>query len=644
LALAATPFALVLAGDRPPLAPLVGGDLLGISCAEESVAGRPVCQEWRRKYDEWEARQRGGARPPAGPSPVPGAPATGKTCLAADAAQSTECQQWLRDIVDWYRRQKARQEITRLEDDVRRAEAARRAADKSSAEQCTDTGNAVRDTVGKPVNSRCETYEDKVKRLASARASFAERWGTAPPPPAVVSEVAPEDPMQRGSQLYISTCFDVSVADDPVCQKYFTELEAWQQRQNAAAVASNEARASNGRVGEAEKRSLSGDEIRSLLAGRVADGLWIGGAWTNGEFVWRFEGNGTLRVSGGGSNEGNIGSGDGTWRVETDTLCLRYSTFVASKSAATPDRCYRVVQDGERLSLLDENKEIYAWFVLSSRIADQPPPPKPGGGGLTGPARVGSPSNDPPPPGGVTELAEKICLVPEVLNSEECQDWARELKAWERREQARQEVARLEAETRKIGARPGFLGYSLDQVCAGGVWPTLGGYEVRGCAEYNAAAAKLRAARAVLREAIETAIVAREAVVDEAEAFLVIVNARNRYLANAAEMKARVRALYLGDQKAWPGAVAGKPFGRPGGTPVQSAFMAAVLDMSPKELAAHWQGRRSAEGAPPAEVDSARDLLQQVASEAGAFGVVTADEAKRLPAMVRVLFRFGPEG
>ena len=63
--------------------------------------------------------------------------------------------------------------------------------------------------------------------------------------------------------------------------------------------------------------------------------------------------------------------------------------------------------------------------------------------------------------------------------------------------------------------------------------------------------------------------------------------------------------------------------------------------MSPDELASFWRHVETTDGdrRPPA-IGPVKQLLRQIAREEGAFGVIAEHEVERLPARVRILFRF----
>ncbi len=123
--------------------------------------------------------------------------------------------------------------------------------------------------------------------------------------------------------------------------------------------------------------------------------------------------------------------------------------------------------------------------------------------------------------------------------------------------------------------------------------------------------------------------------------YLVLVNGNNRYSGDAAEMMARIRRLYLGDETAWPEADDCVPLARPRGSAADRALSALVLGMDGDELDAHWRRLTQATGAePPRAIGPVRELLRTIARNKGAFGIIAEGEARKLPAKVRVLFRF----
>ena len=101
------------------------------------------------------------------------------------------------------------------------------------------------------------------------------------------------------------------------------------------------------------------------------------------------------------------------------------------------------------------------------------------------------------------------------------------------------------------------------------------------------------------------------------------------------------RQLYLGKRQEWPDTARGRPIDRPAESGAYRAFAEAILGMSPVELASFWSRAETANGdrRPPA-IGPVKLLLRRIAREAGAFGVIAEDEVERLPARVRILFRF----
>ena len=135
--------------------------------------------------------------------------------------------------------------------------------------------------------------------------------------------------------------------------------------------------------------------------------------------------------------------------------------------------------------------------------------------------------------------------------------------------------------------------------------------------------------------------VAAEPEMADGVTYLVLVNSGNRLRGTVSSLKEQVRQLYLGEQQKWPDTSEGLPIDRPAEDQAYQAFAKAVLGMSPVELAAFWRRAETTNGdrRPPA-IGPVKQLLRQISREAGAFGVIAEDEVERLPARVRVLFRF----
>ncbi len=127
----------------------------------------------------------------------------------------------------------------------------------------------------------------------------------------------------------------------------------------------------------------------------------------------------------------------------------------------------------------------------------------------------------------------------------------------------------------------------------------------------------------------------------EAAEYAVIVNANNPDAGKGAAMKEVVKRLFLKEQTSWPGGPPAKPLARPASSPAQQAFAVEVLGMDQAALDQHWLHLKQTKGeTPPRAVGSALILMRLVGKYPGAFSVVTAEEAARLPDGVAVLFRF----
>lgn len=126
-----------------------------------------------------------------------------------------------------------------------------------------------------------------------------------------------------------------------------------------------------------------------------------------------------------------------------------------------------------------------------------------------------------------------------------------------------------------------------------------------------------------------------------AENYLLIINANNAFSGDPGAMKTVVKRLYLRQITDWPNSEKGNPFGRPSDSAAHRAFAKGVLGMTEAQLQAHWSRLKQTTGeTPPREVEKSRVLLRQIARKKGAFSVIAKSEARKLPARVRVLFRF----
>lgn len=131
------------------------------------------------------------------------------------------------------------------------------------------------------------------------------------------------------------------------------------------------------------------------------------------------------------------------------------------------------------------------------------------------------------------------------------------------------------------------------------------------------------------------------AIAESIPVFFVVVNANNPFSAEQAVMRAQIKRLYLKQQHAWPNEDKGIPFDRPADNSAHTAFTREILSMTEVELTSHWLRMKQTSGeTPPETVSSVRSLLRQIARNEGAFSVIQDGEARKMPAKVRVLFRF----
>lgn len=126
--------------------------------------------------------------------------------------------------------------------------------------------------------------------------------------------------------------------------------------------------------------------------------------------------------------------------------------------------------------------------------------------------------------------------------------------------------------------------------------------------------------------------------------YMLVVNANNRFSDNELVMKEQIKRLYLKQQLNWPNDEQSLPFDRPDDNPAHTAFVTQVLQMTTGELDTHWQRLKQTTGeTPPDAVSSVRSLLRQIAQNKGAFSVIEEGETRKIPAKVRILFRFDIE-
>lgn len=126
--------------------------------------------------------------------------------------------------------------------------------------------------------------------------------------------------------------------------------------------------------------------------------------------------------------------------------------------------------------------------------------------------------------------------------------------------------------------------------------------------------------------------------------YVVLVNANNRTSSRDGDVVAIVRELFLKEQDTWPNLEPSTPYARPEGHAAEEAFVRLILDMNEPQLRQYWATLHSTDGteAPPVVADP-KELVRTIARDKGAFGIIAESEVEKLPAKVRVLFRFTPE-
>ena len=135
---------------------------------------------------------------------------------------------------------------------------------------------------------------------------------------------------------------------------------------------------------------------------------------------------------------------------------------------------------------------------------------------------------------------------------------------------------------------------------------------------------------------------ARQLASNDKPAYLVLVNANNRTSTADGDLVEMVKGLYLKKLGDWPNGHPATVLARPPEDPAHRAFSRLILRMDRSALDDHWL-QLAADGVQaPEVVQEARDLVRLIAQDENAFGVVAEGDIKKLPAKVRVLFRFTP--
>lgn len=126
--------------------------------------------------------------------------------------------------------------------------------------------------------------------------------------------------------------------------------------------------------------------------------------------------------------------------------------------------------------------------------------------------------------------------------------------------------------------------------------------------------------------------------------YVVIINANNRTSSLDGDVVAIAKDLYLKNTTEWPNGEPATPYARPADNPTDKAFVQLILGMRAFQLDGHWKNLAQYKGLErPEVVADAKELVRIIAKDKGALGVIVEAAVPKLPAKVRILFRFTPE-
>ena len=122
--------------------------------------------------------------------------------------------------------------------------------------------------------------------------------------------------------------------------------------------------------------------------------------------------------------------------------------------------------------------------------------------------------------------------------------------------------------------------------------------------------------------------------------FIVIVNHKNSYNANKNNLINKVKFLFFGNTKEWPGKIPATFYIKAINDEAFNFFYKNVLNEDNKIVENKLQKKFNDISMKKKIKDSTREIVNVVAKELGAISIVSKEEVRKIPANIRVLYEF----
>ena len=123
--------------------------------------------------------------------------------------------------------------------------------------------------------------------------------------------------------------------------------------------------------------------------------------------------------------------------------------------------------------------------------------------------------------------------------------------------------------------------------------------------------------------------------------YAIIVNSENLYKNSQDKGFRKIKLLYFKNSKEWPGKVVATFLARNNGNLVEEVFYNKVLGMNADEVNDFWsRSEQSSSLRKPKLYSNVREIVQGVAKDKGAYSIVNLEELPKIPAKIRILYKF----
>ena len=122
--------------------------------------------------------------------------------------------------------------------------------------------------------------------------------------------------------------------------------------------------------------------------------------------------------------------------------------------------------------------------------------------------------------------------------------------------------------------------------------------------------------------------------------FIVIVNHKNNYNSNKNNLINKIKFLFFGNTKEWPGKIPATFYIKAINDEAFNFFYKNVLNEDNKIVENKLQKKFNDISMKKKIKDSTREIVNVVAKELGAISIVSKEEVKKIPANIRVLYEF----